>query len=170
MMRSVMMFHLITLLGQATSCPVDPPNNNLALHGKATQSNQAENLYGHASNAIDGNRQSDFFHGSCTHSEKEANPWWRVDLLKNYQIHSVVITNRGDCCSDRLNGAEIRIGDSLNNNGINNPRCAVIHSIPVGGTSSFSCNGMKGRYVTVVIPGFNKILTLCEVEVYGSCQ
>ena len=25
-----------------------------------------------------------------------------------------------------------------------------------------------GRYVTVFIPGKNKILTLCEVEVYGT--
>ena len=26
---------------------------------------------------------------------------------------------------------------------------------------------MEGRYVTVVIPGSNKVLSLCEVEVYG---
>ena len=27
---------------------------------------------------------------------------------------------------------------------------------------------MTGRYVTIVIPGSNKYLTLCEVQVYGT--
>ncbi|KAL0166467.1 hypothetical protein M9458_038311, partial [Cirrhinus mrigala] len=30
------------------------------------------------------------------------------------------ITNRGDCCPERINGAQIRIGNSLENNGNNN--------------------------------------------------
>ena len=36
-----------------------------------------------------------------------------------------------------------------------------------GSTKTFVCNGMEGRYVNIVIPGNNKILTLCEVEVTG---
>ena len=47
-------------------------------------------------------------------------------------------------------------------------RCAVISSIPAGFSETFECNGMEGRYVTVVIPGRAEYLTLCEVEVYGS--
>ena len=47
-------------------------------------------------------------------------------------------------------------------------RCAVIKSIPAGQTMTFTCNGMEGRYVTVVIPGQKKVLTLCEVEVFGT--
>lgn len=45
-------------------------------------------------------------------------------------------------------------------------RCAVISSIPAGASYSYSCNRMEGRYVIVVIPGNDRILTLCEVEVY----
>ena len=93
---------------------------NVALRGKATQSD----LYGNgfAYNAIDGNRDGMYRHGSCTHTEAHLNPWWRVDLLQKYKVFSVIITNRKDALPSRLNGAEIRIGNSLNNNGINNPR------------------------------------------------
>jgi hypothetical protein len=45
-----------------------------------------------------------------------------VDLLDVYRVTAVNITNRGDCCPERLDGAEIRIGNSLENNSINNPR------------------------------------------------
>ncbi|XP_042561138.1 fucolectin-6-like [Clupea harengus] len=143
-----------------------PNGENVALRGKATQSD----LYGNgfAYNAIDGNRDGMYRHGSCTHTEAHLNPWWRVDLLQKYKVFSVIITNRKDSAPSRLNGAEIRIGNSLDNNGINNPRCAVISSIPGGVSETFECNGMEGRYVTVVIPGRAEYLTLCEVEVYGS--
>ncbi|XP_062395744.1 uncharacterized protein LOC134083436 [Sardina pilchardus] len=142
-----------------------PNGENVALKGKATQSD----LYGNgfAYNAIDGNRDGVYDHGSCTHTKAHLNPWWRVDLLQNHKVFSVVITNMVDAPS-RLNGAEIRIGNSLEQNGINNPRCAVISSIPAGFSETFECHGMEGRYVTVVIPGRVEYLTLCEVEVYGS--
>lgn len=86
----------------------------------ATQSS----LYGdgQAHNAIDGNRESDYHKRSCTHTAQETNPWWRVDLLDVYRVTAVTITNRGDVVPERLDGAEIRIGNSLENNGINNPR------------------------------------------------
>lgn len=143
-----------------------PNGENVALIGKATQSF----LYGNgfASNANDGNKDGVYTHGSCTHTHKTLNPWWRLDLLKRHKVFSVVITNTLDNLPERLNGAEIRIGDNLDNNGNNNPRCATIASIPAGFSSSFDCDGMEGRYVNVVIPGREEYLTLCEVEVYGS--
>lgn len=143
-----------------------PDGENVALKGKATQSN----LYGNgfASNAIDGNKDGVYGHGSCTHTVNDLNPWWRLDLLKRHKVSSVVITNTIDSVPVRLNGAEIRIGNSLDNNGNNNPRCAVISSIPPGFSSTFECDGMEGRYINVVIPGRQEYLTLCEVEVYGS--
>uniref|UniRef100_UPI001ED84A45 fucolectin-1-like n=1 Tax=Scatophagus argus TaxID=75038 RepID=UPI001ED84A45 len=91
----------------------------------------------------------------------------RLDLLKTYKINTVTITNRNDCCHDRINGAEIRIGNSLNDNGNTNPRCAVISSVSAGTSKTFVCNQMKGRYINIVIPGRQEYLTLCEVEVMG---
>ncbi|KAL6109584.1 uncharacterized protein ACO6RY_12679 [Pungitius sinensis] len=85
---------------------------------------------------------------------------------KTHKVFSVTINNRR-LASERLNGAEIRIGDSLANFGNDNARCAVIERIASGGVSEFQCNGMDGRYVNVVIPR-KEYLSLCEVEVYGS--
>ncbi|KAL0189936.1 hypothetical protein M9458_017035, partial [Cirrhinus mrigala] len=73
-----------------------------------------------AQNAIDGNRESNYAHGSCSITKQDRNPWWRVDLLDVYNITRVSITNRGDCCEERIEGIQIRIGNSLENNGNNN--------------------------------------------------
>lgn len=57
---------------------------NLALYGKATQSDLVENpwsAHGHAINATDGNRDSNFEHESCTNTKIQDDPWWRLDLL-----------------------------------------------------------------------------------------
>nr|AGT40149.1 fucose-binding lectin [Trachidermus fasciatus] len=141
-----------------------PTGENLALGGKASQSSLY--MFGTASNAIDGNPNSRWEDGSCSHTKNNVNPWWRLDLRKTHRVFSVKITNR-DEDSDRLNGAEIRIGDSIASYGNNNTRCAVITSIPSGGVGEFQCNGMDGRYVNVVIPR-EEFLSLCGVEVYGS--
>ncbi|KAJ8345809.1 hypothetical protein SKAU_G00300020 [Synaphobranchus kaupii] len=106
---------------------------------------------------------------SCTITNSEVKPWWRVDLLNAYNISSVAVTNRRDCCSERINGAEIHIGNSLEDNGNSNPVCAVITSISAGRTETYECNGMVGQYVTISIDKV-AILTLCEVEVYGSAE
>ncbi|XP_032373501.1 fucolectin-5 isoform X4 [Etheostoma spectabile] len=143
-------------------------SKNVALRGKATQSDRYEHAFGAAEAAIDGNRESGFHSGSCTHTDEEANPWWRVDLLESYVVTSVIVTNRGDCCETRLNGAEIHIGNSLANNGASNPLAGTISRIGRGESFTLTfTDHVVGRYVTVVVPGLSKILTLCEVEVYG---
>uniref|UniRef100_H3A8M4 Fucolectin tachylectin-4 pentraxin-1 domain-containing protein n=1 Tax=Latimeria chalumnae TaxID=7897 RepID=H3A8M4_LATCH len=139
---------------------------NVALKGTALQSSKRDQL-GVPEHAIDGNKNSDFGYLSCTHTAYEMGPWWRVDLQQPYRISAVVITNRGDCCWERLRGAEIYIGNSLEKNGTLNPRCASISTVERGSTDSFCCNGMVGRYVTIAIPTRVEYLTLCEVEVYG---
>ncbi|KAL7855504.1 hypothetical protein AOLI_G00191080 [Acnodon oligacanthus] len=139
--------------------------SNVALGGYATQSASSYTEH-YASRSIDGNKNTDFNDKFCSTTDYADSPWWRVDLLNMYEISSVVITNRGDCCTQRIIGAEIRIGNSLDNNGNNNPRCADISSMPATLTITNACK-MIGRYVNVVIPETNRILTLCEVEVYG---
>uniref|UniRef100_A0A671TBR6 Fucolectin tachylectin-4 pentraxin-1 domain-containing protein n=1 Tax=Sinocyclocheilus anshuiensis TaxID=1608454 RepID=A0A671TBR6_9TELE len=134
-----------------------PTSSNIAINGKAVQSST---LPYEANKAID---NADLY---CTHTETEANPWWRLDLMDLQVIQEVIVTNRIDCCFEQINGAEIRIGNSLENNGNNNPICAVISSIPAGVSSTYTCNGMEGRYVNLFIPGDTKYLTLCEVQVY----
>ncbi|KAJ8007687.1 hypothetical protein DPEC_G00096750 [Dallia pectoralis] len=93
---------------------------NVALQGIATESYVAYS--GVAHNAIDGNRNPVYSGGSCTYTDLGTNPWWKVDLLNEYSVTVVTITNRADHYPKWINGAEIRIGNSLKNNGINNPR------------------------------------------------
>ncbi|XP_028435570.1 uncharacterized protein LOC114556735 [Perca flavescens] len=161
MMTPSVVFVLLAVLGQ-TSATLD---TNIARGGNVIQSSLYEKEV--PERAIDGNRASNLGQGSCSVTNNDFKPWWRLDLLKKYHINTVTITNRGDCCHERINGAEIRIGNSLNDNGNNNPRCAVISSMAAGSSQTFVCNGMEGRYVNIVIPGRQEFLTLCEVEVTG---
>ncbi|XP_034729390.1 fucolectin-4-like [Etheostoma cragini] len=149
MMTSTVVFVLLAVLKQ-TNGHFDP-GPNIAKGGNVIQSSLGWN--GVAERAIDGNRASLYGQDSCTHTQNDVKPWWRLDLLKTYKINTVTITNRKDCCPERLNGAEIRIGNSLNDHGNGNPRCAVISSIAAGSSDTFTCNGMEGRYVNIVIPG-----------------
>uniref|UniRef100_A0A673GWR6 Fucolectin tachylectin-4 pentraxin-1 domain-containing protein n=1 Tax=Sinocyclocheilus rhinocerous TaxID=307959 RepID=A0A673GWR6_9TELE len=121
---------------------------------------------GAAQNAVDGNRQSSYALGSCSVTNGDMNPWWRVDLLDVYRVTRVSITNRGDCCEKRIEGIQIRIGNSLENNG-NNNEAAIVGPIPLGNTKIFEFKHVKGRYVNLIVPGRNEYLTLCEVEVYS---
>ncbi|KAI4878300.1 hypothetical protein NFI96_009789, partial [Prochilodus magdalenae] len=155
-----------------TMCEVEvysystPDGENVALGGRATQSSLYEHAY--PSLAIDGNLDGAYDHGSCSHTLQDFGPWWRLDLLKRHKVFSITVVNRVDVTSERLKGAEIRIGDSLDNNGNSNPRCGVISLNKADYT--FNCNGMEGRYVNIVIPGRSEFLTLCEVKGETQCS
>uniref|UniRef100_A0A673IUU5 Fucolectin tachylectin-4 pentraxin-1 domain-containing protein n=1 Tax=Sinocyclocheilus rhinocerous TaxID=307959 RepID=A0A673IUU5_9TELE len=161
-LQTVSCFLLIT--GGETTTDIDALCN-LATGRTITQSSTIGTWLGQQ--AIDFNPGFIQPSSSCSSTDIQTNPWWRVDLRYIYRVSRVVITNRLDCCPERINGAEIRIGNSLENNGNNNPICAVISSIPAGVSSTYTCNNMDGRYVSLFIPGDSTILTLCEVEVYG---
>ncbi|GMH43801.1 hypothetical protein BSKO_11735 [Bryopsis sp. KO-2023] len=113
--------------------------------------------------AVDGSTNPKYGSGSCTHTKKQRNPWWQVDLGATYQITKVVITNRGDCCSDRLHNFEIRIGSKSNSN--LNAWCASGQKMGPGETRAYSCP-MVGRHVNIKIWDV-EFLTLCEVQVFA---
>ncbi|XP_077127864.1 uncharacterized protein LOC143783345 [Ranitomeya variabilis] len=145
-------------------CDPEPRGLNIARNGIASQvSVQQPRKMGNAKNAIDGIKDVHYDNGSCILTTKKYNPWWKVDLIQTYKIWNVVLTNRMDCCPERLMGAEVRIGKSPNNN---NPVCGRVTNI-TSATLSFCCNGMEGWFVSVVIPGRSENLSVCEVEVYG---
>uniref|UniRef100_A0A3B4GRT9 Fucolectin tachylectin-4 pentraxin-1 domain-containing protein n=1 Tax=Pundamilia nyererei TaxID=303518 RepID=A0A3B4GRT9_9CICH len=135
--------------------------HNLALKKTAVQSSNGDNI-GLAFKAVDGNRDENYQKWSCTLTLQQSDPWWRVDLGRVYTIGAVAITNIAGF-ENRLNGAEIWIGNSTN---FSDPECAVISHIPSGQTFYFPCSSVEGRYVTVFLPGSGKVLNLCEVEVY----
>eukprot|EP00058_Branchiostoma_floridae_P020771 XP_002606261.1 hypothetical protein BRAFLDRAFT_83987 [Branchiostoma floridae] len=144
---------------------------NVALGKPAFQTSHFRPPGGAASRAVDGNTDPAYHHGSCTHTSNpgETNPSWWVDLGQSYVIDRVLIFNRQDLCPERINPFNIHIGDSYHIS--TNPRCGGDHYINLNQPSiSVSCQGMKGRYVGVRLPGPYRILTLCEVQVFlGDC-
>ena len=80
--------------------------SNIALFKPTSQSSSIEVSY--ASNAVDGKK--DLNYKNCAHTKQESDPWWRVDLGRVEPVAEVNILNRGHCCGDRLNGAEMRVG------------------------------------------------------------
>lgn len=84
---------------------------NVARQGKATQKNTAHD--GTADRAIDGNKSGRYGDGGMTHSEENTdNPWWEVDLGKELPIHSIVVYNRAEGFSNRLNGFRVQVLDA----------------------------------------------------------
>ena len=92
---------------------------NIARGAIAVQSSTYS--FGRPENAIDGKRLSNWNQRSSSQTLTESHPWWRLDLRMTYKVYYVTITNRKDCCADRLNGARIHIGNSLDKNGNDNP-------------------------------------------------
>ncbi|XP_035668854.1 fucolectin-like [Branchiostoma floridae] len=115
---------------------------------------------GAASRAVDGNGSPYWASRSCTHTKQEDNPTWWVDLGQSYVVNSVLIVNRRDCCSERLNPFNIHIGDS--DQVSTNPKCGGDHQIDVAKHYAIrvSCPGMRGRFVAVRLPGPSRILEL----------
>ncbi|XP_070554944.1 uncharacterized protein [Ptychodera flava] len=146
-------------------------SENLAVGKPASQSS----LYGGsppagAQSAVDGNTDSNWSSDSCTHTLKQQNSWWKVDLQNTYKVDKVVITNRKDCCTGRLVGAVVRVGSSADI--ASNTQCGntvTSNGVAKSITITFDCSDdTSGRYVSVQLEGKNEFLTLCEVEVYGS--
>ena len=92
-------------------CPDDHQcffQENLAF-GKLT--NQISSAHGGFSRlGVDGNSETNYFKGSCTHTKGANKPWWRVDLGQEEPVSEVYIVNRGDGWTYRLNNFEIRVG------------------------------------------------------------
>eukprot|EP00058_Branchiostoma_floridae_P027354 XP_002612845.1 hypothetical protein BRAFLDRAFT_118409 [Branchiostoma floridae] len=137
---------------------------NIALNRQAEQSSIA--YRGAPGRAVDGDDSPLYRDRSCTHTKTEANPWWRVDLGKSECVHQVVVTNRKDCCSNKLNGFTVYVGD--NPDVTSNPSCGGAQSVKGKDVITVNCGGLTGRYVGIALKGRRRVLTLCEVEVIGA--
>ena len=82
---------------------------NVAVGQPTTQSSTPSSYFGNSAHAVDGNWNTDYYSRSCTRTNEETNPWWRVDLGKEKEVFEVKVANRQDY-GHRLNGFEIRVG------------------------------------------------------------
>ena len=83
---------------------------NLARGKPTAQSSQYSD--GASSRAVDGGKNTNWGGRSCTHTQRQMYPWWRVDLRRIYTVGKVQLTNRGDAAWTRLRNFEIRVGNT----------------------------------------------------------
>ena len=105
---------------------------------------------------MDGNTNQAYPGASCTHTQNHGQPWWRLALGAAKSIDRVEVWNRSDCCSNRLNGVQVKVDLQL---------CGTLSAAK--GKQSVSCGGKSGSTVELKMPR-SDYLTLCEVKVYGS--
>ena len=73
---------------------------DVAYNGVATQSSSHESYP--AKMAIDGHVHNDITDNTCSQTQEEFYPWWKVTLEYGVLVTEVVIVNRGDCCGKCL--------------------------------------------------------------------
>lgn len=138
---------------------------NLALGKSATQFSPQND----AGKAVDGNTDGNYNNGSVTHTNQGANPWWEVDLEDVYDVTTIKLYNRTDCCKERLKNFTILISETpFGSDYANNVGVAFARNVPYFRETRTLTGNKRGRYVRVFINGNNKILSLAEVEVYGT--
>jgi len=143
-----------------------PSGVNVALNKPSGQS--TTDFDGVSSLAVDGNTNGVYFDGSVTHTQRvgSTDPWWRVDLGDNYDIDDISIYNRTDLpYNGRLNGAKVFIGNIDSTNPEDYTEVGTLTSSLIQHMSGID---VSGQYVMVHIPGNDRILSLAEVEVYGT--
>uniref|UniRef100_A0A087YMC5 Fucolectin tachylectin-4 pentraxin-1 domain-containing protein n=1 Tax=Poecilia formosa TaxID=48698 RepID=A0A087YMC5_POEFO len=116
-----------------------------------------------ADRALDGNQST------CSHTNQQIDPWWSVDLQDVYNISCISIYNvHQDNKVTNISGAKIYIGNSRQNNGINNKLVQNITAFLANQINVFEFpSSVSGRYVTVIRPG-NTFMVLCDVKITGT--
>ena len=146
--------------------------SNLALGKAATQSSTLAAAV--ASNAVDGNIDGNYYDGSVTHTNGDANGWWQVDLGASDTIASITIWNRMDGgVAARLSDYWVFVSDtafqSSDTPSTLQGRAGTwsSHQTTFPNPSTNLTVNTHGRYVRVQLSGTN-YLSLAEVQVFGN--
>lgn len=119
------------------------------------------------SNGVDGTTAT-FTHADNTNAAPN-NPYWQVDLVQNYDLTRLEITDRADgCCSpNRLNGSQIRVFDA-NNVQVGATITISGLSIPSSGQTLVFSNGATGWPAArrVRIDGFVQYFQFSEFRAF----
>ena len=144
-------------------------SSNLAPQGTASQSSTAYG--GVAARAIDENTNGPFSQRSVTHTSFMTQPWWEVKLPSRANVANIVLFNREDCCTGRLNDVHVFLSDEAFGDQSLTELLAqenLYHAYLTGtqGAETELSVNSTGRYVRVQLAG-NTALSLAEVQVYG---
>ena len=150
---------------------------DLALGKPTTQSSTAPGYPGYSATgpagAVDGNVSGSFFHDSVTHTNLDPNAWWEVDLGASEALGSIVVWNRTDCCSSRLEDYWVFVSDTpfaaTDTPATLQYRRGIFSTHQTSApypSATIRAAGVKGRYVRVQLAG-KGYLSLAEVQVFG---
>ncbi|XP_046368461.1 uncharacterized protein LOC124143504 [Haliotis rufescens] len=125
--------------------------------------------------AVDGGFGPDFVVDNTTFGTavEDTMPYMDIDLGSNFLLRSVTITNRADCCSERLRNIIIEVHDNNPTLGGTPQVCTTIGSTApaAGSTTTFNCTGTPiGRYIRLKKSSkvdASDILQLVEVVLEG---
>ena len=126
-----------------------------------------------ASNAVDGNTDGNYFHGSISHTGLDSNAWWQLDLGASSTINNIVVWNRTDGSSSRLNDYWVFVSDSpftsADTPAALQGRSGVWsnHQTSTPNPSSTIAVNAQGRYVRIQLSGTN-FLHIAEVQIFGT--
>ncbi len=121
-----------------------------------------------AGNAVDGNTNGAYSTDPISHTGGGSTDWWQVDLGATYNVSSVVVWNRTDCCKLRLTDYWIYISNTPG--GTDYPYHQTSYPDP---SSTISTSGASGRYVRIQLSGSaanndsGYYLNMGEVQVFG---
>jgi len=141
--------------------------DNLALGKPASQSTVG--FGGVPSRAVDGNTSGVYNLGSVTHTATgDPEPWWEVDLLGSFELATITLWNRTDCCVERLTNFRVSILDE-NRDEVWGEDFFTDFGFPDTTLEGFAidADGAEGRIVRVALLPGGQFLSLAEVQVAG---
>lgn len=148
------------------------PEVNLAFGKASVQSSTAYG--GLASRAVDGKEFGDHVRKkSVSHTARQRQPFWQVDLGQVYKLDLVMLFNRSDVGPNKLKDAWILVSETpFGSDDLETVRSAAgtwSTFVPglVGRQRSVDL-GVQGRYLRVQLAGNNSALALAEVIVRGT--
>lgn len=139
---------------------VKKTHRNVALGKSATQSSTG--FGGSASRGVDGKKDGQWRNGGVTHTGRQTDPWWFVDLETETEIDLVRVYNRMDCCGSRLRDFTIEIFASLAED--EEPVWKEKYDGIPGYVTTFNVGGVVGQKVKISIAG-REYLSIAELEV-----
>jgi F5/8 type C domain len=147
---------------------------DLALNKPTVQSSTFAPGFSDASKAADGNTDGNYFDGSLSTTNDDANAWWEVDLGASATVSSIVVWNRTDGSQSRLSDYWVFVSDtpfaSTDTPATLQSRAGTFsnhQTTQPNPSSTITLTNAQGRYVRVQLSGTN-YLSLAEVQVFGS--
>ncbi len=149
---------------ELTNLAFNKQTNQSSIHSKGTSNKAVDAYTGPTASTLDDD--------GPTHTLKEPNPWWEVDLGGVYTISQITYKGRTDCCQNRLANAHILISQqrfkstSLTDH-LNNPEIWSTKRTDFPAPSiTLNTGNVRGRYIRVQLEA-NEYLSLSDFKVMG---